>query len=772
MKNKVCVIIPNYNGRGLLPACLDSLLAQKPVPPDIIVVDNCSNDGSAEIISHKYPGVTLVEMKNNAGFTAAARQGLRASRHEFVVIMNNDTVVPPGWLVETVEKMQHEEAGRKKGRRTVMYYVDQQGMYLEGAPAAAVQEAPAAELNTQNARLRAALASRSSQLDKANRKISALEKKVARLDAKAKSVSKITYDKAIAEGRISNLQQRIADLNRELQESSSGQSALNEVMRQKTVLANVIKEKNRELELASKRLANLEKVILDIRHDNSSTSALKTDISVLELKVKDLENQLAAREAGFEEAMAAREAEYQRELAAKQAENEKALDRVAELMITVTKLSSERAPAAALETESERTAELKDMIRLKNSLLNDASDLVAELVENVSILSKENKEIPGLKEEIERLQGRISELETVAGEKDAEIAKSREYMTHLEQPGPAIFSGYKSLAGAAQGSIDTDGAAAAHDRYVESLREEYEQKLEQKSGEIEHAREKIGKLKEEIDVLTEKTGALSSLDAENEALKIEIAKLEKQLEQSLADNKQNNISADAMQPAPHPSPEENAATPQPETEPAAAPGNTPDTEPQHTSPPEPPQPENTVTPEEYPAEPASPDAAPAYELPPASPAVEAMQAGGETGTEAPGPPPIDIPADDPGDDPGQGATLMDAELDEILMSIQSNPTPEELLKLRQHLDRKELYEDGIRILKQVYAEGASKGLLPAISLLIGEMYLKIGRDDESTFYLSNPLISYDKIACELLDRIDLKLPAQADAEPPPPSSKM
>jgi GT2 family glycosyltransferase len=105
------VVIPNWNGRELLPICLDSLRRQS-MPADVIVVDDGSTDGSAGLVRERYPEVRLIELGENRGFAAAVNAGIRASRSDCVALLNNDAEAAPGWLAGLVEALDtHADAG-------------------------------------------------------------------------------------------------------------------------------------------------------------------------------------------------------------------------------------------------------------------------------------------------------------------------------------------------------------------------------------------------------------------------------------------------------------------------------------------------------------------------------------------------------------------------------------------------------------------------------------------------------------------------------------
>ena len=73
----VAVVIPNWNGARWLDDCLDSVLAQTAAPAEILVVDNGSTDGSADLAVQR-PGVRVLALGRNAGFAVAANRGFAA----------------------------------------------------------------------------------------------------------------------------------------------------------------------------------------------------------------------------------------------------------------------------------------------------------------------------------------------------------------------------------------------------------------------------------------------------------------------------------------------------------------------------------------------------------------------------------------------------------------------------------------------------------------------------------------------------------------------
>lgn len=108
------VVIPTFNGAHLLSTCLAALLAHPPQHCEwkVVVVDDASQDGTAECFDSYDQRVTVVARERNGGFAVACNEGARAAGGvDHLVFLNNDTVPIPGWLdalVEAAEK--HPEA--------------------------------------------------------------------------------------------------------------------------------------------------------------------------------------------------------------------------------------------------------------------------------------------------------------------------------------------------------------------------------------------------------------------------------------------------------------------------------------------------------------------------------------------------------------------------------------------------------------------------------------------------------------------------------------
>jgi N-acetylglucosaminyl-diphospho-decaprenol L-rhamnosyltransferase len=109
---RLSIIIVSYNSRRDLDACLASLARNRPsVDHEIVVVDNASTDGTAEAIRARWPGVRVLDAGGNLGFAAANNIGIRHTFGELVLLLNPDTIVPPGAIDALVAVLdRHPEA--------------------------------------------------------------------------------------------------------------------------------------------------------------------------------------------------------------------------------------------------------------------------------------------------------------------------------------------------------------------------------------------------------------------------------------------------------------------------------------------------------------------------------------------------------------------------------------------------------------------------------------------------------------------------------------
>ncbi len=94
----VSVVIPTWNGRALLAACLAALAEQTERDFEVVVVDNGSADGTIAWLAQDHSHVRTIANGATLGFAAAVNQGIRATETPWIAVLNNDTEPEPGWL--------------------------------------------------------------------------------------------------------------------------------------------------------------------------------------------------------------------------------------------------------------------------------------------------------------------------------------------------------------------------------------------------------------------------------------------------------------------------------------------------------------------------------------------------------------------------------------------------------------------------------------------------------------------------------------------------
>lgn len=105
------IVIPNWNGRDLLEKYLPAVVASIRNHPgsEIIVVDDASTDGSAELVRDNFPQVRLLQLPKNLGFGGGSNAGFRAAKHDIVVLLNSDMRVESDFLAPLLAGFRDEK---------------------------------------------------------------------------------------------------------------------------------------------------------------------------------------------------------------------------------------------------------------------------------------------------------------------------------------------------------------------------------------------------------------------------------------------------------------------------------------------------------------------------------------------------------------------------------------------------------------------------------------------------------------------------------------
>ncbi len=99
LERGITTVIPSRNGRELLAAQMPGILAQSlGVPHEIVVVDNGSDDGTAEWLASEHPTIRTIVSPGPLSFARAVNRGIVSARHSHVCLLNNDMLLEPGFF--------------------------------------------------------------------------------------------------------------------------------------------------------------------------------------------------------------------------------------------------------------------------------------------------------------------------------------------------------------------------------------------------------------------------------------------------------------------------------------------------------------------------------------------------------------------------------------------------------------------------------------------------------------------------------------------------
>jgi len=102
------IIILNYNGKKFMKDCLSSVYKQTYRKFEVIVVDNSPGDGSANFIRKNFRKVKIIQPKKNLGFAEGNNFGVKNSKGEYIVLLNQDTAVDKNWLKELITILENK----------------------------------------------------------------------------------------------------------------------------------------------------------------------------------------------------------------------------------------------------------------------------------------------------------------------------------------------------------------------------------------------------------------------------------------------------------------------------------------------------------------------------------------------------------------------------------------------------------------------------------------------------------------------------------------
>lgn len=95
---RVSVVIPTWNRKDLLGECLRSIASQMRAPDEVVVVDDGSTDGTAELVNNEFPFAAVIRLERNRGFCVAINAGIRAASGDLLLLLNNDMTLEPAFV--------------------------------------------------------------------------------------------------------------------------------------------------------------------------------------------------------------------------------------------------------------------------------------------------------------------------------------------------------------------------------------------------------------------------------------------------------------------------------------------------------------------------------------------------------------------------------------------------------------------------------------------------------------------------------------------------
>ena len=109
IKSDIAIVILNWNGRKFLEQFLPSVITYSD-DAKIIVADNCSTDDSVSFLKNNYPGIQLIELESNTGFTGGYNKALKQITADFYVLLNSDVEVGEGWIQPIIDLMRDDKS--------------------------------------------------------------------------------------------------------------------------------------------------------------------------------------------------------------------------------------------------------------------------------------------------------------------------------------------------------------------------------------------------------------------------------------------------------------------------------------------------------------------------------------------------------------------------------------------------------------------------------------------------------------------------------------
>lgn len=111
-KETISIIIVNWNTKTYTSSCLKTIYRNCSLHPEIIVVDNHSNDDSCSYLKKRFPKIKLVRNNKNYGYAKANNQGIKLAKNDYILILNPDTQIQKNTIEDLIKFFKnHKDMG-------------------------------------------------------------------------------------------------------------------------------------------------------------------------------------------------------------------------------------------------------------------------------------------------------------------------------------------------------------------------------------------------------------------------------------------------------------------------------------------------------------------------------------------------------------------------------------------------------------------------------------------------------------------------------------
>ncbi len=116
MRSPVAVVVVTWNSARYIEDCLTTVFDLDRPPREIVVVDNASLDGTVDLVRNRFPTVRLIECGDNVGYCRANNLGIAETTSPYVLVLNPDTKLTPGFLRELLPALENPAVGIVAGK--------------------------------------------------------------------------------------------------------------------------------------------------------------------------------------------------------------------------------------------------------------------------------------------------------------------------------------------------------------------------------------------------------------------------------------------------------------------------------------------------------------------------------------------------------------------------------------------------------------------------------------------------------------------------------